>query len=439
MKKTKAPPATAPEAVAPAVLPPSLARKIKVLKIAALRPSPGNARRHSREQLEQLAASIQRFGFNQPILIAPDLEIVAGHGRLEAAKLAGMLEVPTIDVGHLSPERRRAYAIADNRIAELATWDGDMLAHELAALEDLGELDAIGFSDEEIAKITGELEEPEKAAAKPKAAEEPAREKIYQTIAPVARAGELWTLGNHRVLCGDSRKAESIARVMGGKKVELLVSDPPYCAGGFQEANKQAGTWGTINSDNLSTRGYQALIRQALTAAEPKALYLFTDWRMWSTLNDVVEAVSQPVRSMIVWAKDSAGLGSLWRGQHELILFATKTKNPRLKGETAPGNVIRGARTGNVHHWTEKPVEVMAQILAGDKVSERKSCDVLDCFMGSGSTLLAAEREGRRFRGIDLEPMLVDVTIWRWQRLTGKKATLESGETYDELAKKRAK
>lgn len=234
-------------------------------------------------------------------------------------------------------------------------------------------------------------------------------------------AGQVWEAaslsipggGVQRVGCGDSRDPEMVARVMGGEKPALLIADPPYCSGGYQEVQRSAGTWGDIAGDNLSTRGFQALITAALTAARPDAAYLFTDWRMWLSLWDLVEASSLAVRMMLVWDKDDLGIGGLWRTQTELVMFATRAANTREAGVPGLPNVIRCKRTGNKWHYTEKPVAVMRHILEGDAASPRGRCPFLDPFMGAGSSILAAEAVGREGRGLDVEPLWLAVALER--------------------------
>ena len=218
--------------------------------------------------------------------------------------------------------------------------------------------------------------------------------------------------------------------------VPLLMSDPPYCSGGFQEAGRSAGTWGNIAADNLSTRGFIALLTQALRAWRPQVAYLFTDWRMWIPLYDIVESCGLAVRSMIVWNKGTPGMGALWRTQHELVMFASRARDKRIKGRPAIGNVLDGVpaldatestvidadRTGNRLHYTEKPVALLEALLAGDAESGRGDGVVLDVFAGSGTTLIAAEKQHRSAVLVEVEPKFCQVIIDRWEAFTGQKA-----------------
>jgi DNA modification methylase len=230
----------------------------------------------------------------------------------------------------------------------------------------------------------------------------------------VAR-GDVWEIGEHRLLCGDSTSAEDVARVMGGEKADAVVTDPPYSSGGFQESGKSIGSIGTrsnttIKNDNLSTRGYHHLMRDVLNLiSSADILYLFTDWRMWIETYDIAERGGWRVRNMLVWDKEQMGMGMPWRNQHELILFGKRTAAQILDGKC--GNVLQCARSGNINHPTEKPVELIVQILENTPPGL-----VFDPFIGSGTTLVACEQTGRRGRGIEIEPKYCAVTL---ERLTG--------------------
>lgn len=453
-------------------LSPDLAAKIEHWPPARLKRYARNAKRHPPRQVAELAASIARFGFNDPIAVRGE-EIVAGHGRLDAANLLELELVPVIVLDHLSEDEARAYRLASNRLAELGETDAAMLAEELEAAIDAGfEGEALGFTDAELAALLKSVEdldtastgdgyepgpehadEPETVPAEPAEPaiastgdgdDEPDPDKGVDLAAryqkhgpPITRAGDLWILGRHRLLCADARNAESSARLAAGAKFEILMTDPPYCSGGFQEAGKTAGTFGDIAADNLSTRGYQALLREVFTAAGPQTAYVFTDWRMWIPLYDVVESSGLAVRSMIVWNKRTPGLGSLWRTQHEIVMYASRGGHKRQKGIPAFGNVIDAARTGNHHHYTEKPVELLERLIRGDEPSGRRGA-IVDPFCGSGSTLLACEHTDRTGYGSEVEPAWVDAAVRRWQEDTGSLARLEAdGRTFDDVAGER--
>ena len=241
-------------------------------------------------------------------------------------------------------------------------------------------------------------------------------------------AGQLWEITGqsglvHRLLCGDSTKAEDVERLMDGVLVRLLISDPPYCSGGFQEAGKKSGSVGTrgdelIHNDQLSTRGYQALIKSAVTNSPSWLIYIFTDWRMWVNLFDVVENSGFGVRAMIVWNKNTPGMGRGWRSQHELIMCGSRESQP-FDPHKAQGNVITCQRTGNKLHATEKPIELIAAII---EVSDMHH-ELYDPFLGSGTTLIAAENLGRRCFGMEISPEYVAVALERATKL-GCKCTV---------------
>lgn len=229
--------------------------------------------------------------------------------------------------------------------------------------------------------------------------------------------------------CGDNQSQDTVDRALRDCGIEreggiLMVADPPYCSGGFQESGRAAGTWGDIASDGLSSDGYRELIRSAIAAARPTSLYMFTDWRMWCSLVRSVESQGLANRAMIVWDKMTPGLGGIWRTQHELILYASRSGSGRQKGTPSRSNVIALRRSGNRMHYTEKPVELMAELIGNDASGGRPTMPVIDTFCGAGSTLLAAIQEGRRAIGIDIEPLCVAATIQRIADATGEEPEL---------------
>jgi DNA modification methylase len=236
------------------------------------------------------------------------------------------------------------------------------------------------------------------------------------------QAGDLWTLGAHRLICGDCTDEATVARVMSGEKADFMLTDPPYCSGGFQESGRSSGSVGTsavhekIAADVLSTRGYMALMKAMLAKSGVLAVYIFTDWRMWVNLFDTVESSGFGVRQMIVWDKETPGMGHGWRSQHEIVMFALKGVIAFDRFSHDHGNVIRIQRTGNKHHTTEKPVELIGTIL---QVMKDMSV-VYDPFLGSGTTLIACEKLGRRCRAVEIVPKYVAVALERWTTMTGK-------------------
>lgn len=378
------------------------------INIKELKPYKHNARLHPQDQIDKIVNSIREFGFITPVIIDENNTILVGHGRTEAAKQAGLTEVPYRRITGLTDDQKRAYILADNRLSEIAEWDEDLLKMELERI-DL-DMTAFGFEDFAIDIEDEGIEEDE--------IPEPPKE-------PRAKQGDLFKLGNHRLLCGDSTDPAQVKRLYGGVQPFCIVTDPPYCSGGFQETGKRSGSIGTrdnimIANDTLSTRGYMALIKNVLTAAgDVGIVYAFTDWRMYINLFDVMESSGFGIRNMIVWNKGSAGMGVGWRAQHELCIMASRSAQ-KFNPHKAHGNVITCNRTGNVNHPTEKPVELIAKII--DVTDFAK--EIYDPFSGSGTTLIACEQLGRTCYAMELEPQYVDVIIERWENLTGQKAEL---------------
>jgi len=252
--------------------------------------------------------------------------------------------------------------------------------------------------------------------------------------------GDVWLLDRCRLMCGDCTVPASVLILLAGGSVDLICSDPPYCSGGFQDAGKSSGSVGTnaphkqIANDRLSSRGYAALLKNAFSLFGARFLYAFTDWRMWVHLFDVVESSGFGVRSMIVWDKTSPGMGRGWRAQHELIMWACKETPPFDKFAPGMGNVIQCKRTKNEHHTTEKPVPLIEGLIANVPFVR----SVADPFNGSGTTLLACENLGLVYYGMELDPGYVDVSIIRWQALTGAQAILaDDGRTFAEISAER--
>ncbi|WNX85775.1 site-specific DNA-methyltransferase [Agathobaculum sp. NTUH-O15-33] len=384
--------------------------KILLVPIDELVPYARNARTHSDAQLAQLRASIREFGFVNPVLIDSDRNIIAGRGRILAAKDEGMRNVPCVLIEHLTDTQRRAYILADNRLAELAGWDMSLVAAELSELQDAGfDLDITGFCPDDLQMEPVEVTQDE----------------VPDAVEPRTKRGQVWRLGVHRLMCGDCTDKTAVERLVDGGTPTCIVTDPPYCSGGFQESGRGEGSIGTrdnimIANDTLSTRGYAALIKSMLQNVWDAGIaYIFTDWRMFGTLFDCAESSGYGVRNMIVWDKGAPGLGCGWRAQHEICLMASRTKH-KFNRHKAQGNVITCPRSGNVNHPTEKPVDLIAKIIdVTDFCSE-----IFDPFGGSGTTLIACEQLGRRCYMMELEAHWCDVIIARWERLTGKKAEL---------------
>lgn len=384
-----------------------------------------NARRHSPRNLAMIEESIQRNGFGRSILLANDGTIIAGNATYESSASAGLDDVIVVETDgtkvvavkrtDVAPgsEQFHHLALADNRAAELAEWDETVLA-ELNQEIDLSAF----FWDDELNRILATLTTEGKTDP----------DAVPEVNEATTKPGDLWLLGRHRVLCGDARSVPTVQRLLNGAKPDLILTDPPYCSGGFQESGKSAGSVGTdaphkqIANDRLSTRGYQALLKQAFENIGASYIYAFTDWRMWVWLFDIVESNGYGVRSMIVWDKGTPGMGRGWRAQHELILWGTKATPPFDKHASGVGNVLACSRTGNVHHTTEKPVELLTQLLGNTPFVET----VADPFLGSGTTLIAAEQLNRTCYGMEIDPHYCDIIVRRWEDFTGQKAVLDA-------------
>jgi DNA modification methylase len=350
-----------------------------------------------------------------------------------AARKLGMETVPCIRLGHLSPAQVRAYVIADNKLALNAGWDEAMLKAELDILKEDGfDLDLTGFTESEIAALLGDEGD---SASETSEKDEDAIPEVAEIC--VTASGNVWKLGRHRLICGDSTQSSQVEKLIGNASVDAIVTDPPYCSGGFQESGRSAGSIGTrykgeIANDKLSTRGYMALMKNVLGLVKSPVLYAFTDWRMWNTLYDISESSGFGVRNMIVWNKGTPGMGMGWRAQHEICLFGVR-QTVKFDPHKAQGNVITCTRSGNEFHPTQKPVELMEKIL---EVTETAKV-IYDPFGGSGTTLIACEKLGRSALLCELSPDYCDVIVQRWENLTGQDAiSEETGLTFKETKAK---
>lgn len=402
-----------------------------IVDVTKLVPNPKNPNQHPDNQIQLLGRIIRQAGWRQPITVSKRSGfIVKCHGRLAAALLEGMKEAPVDYQNYTTEAEEYADLVADNRIAELAETDNKLLADIFAEI-DTGEIpmELTGYTEDEVEGLVTALSE-----ALHNDLNEP--DEIPETPEPeetVTQKGDLWILGRHRVVCGDATSERDRELLLDGAHPEILLTDPPYCSGGFQESGKVTGSIGskqsdgkggyttpTISSDNLSTRGYQVLMKAVLGAADVKVAYLFTDWRMWVYLFDLVEGSGLGVRNMIVWNKKSPGMGNGWRAQHELVMFAHRTK-PKWDNHKGYGNVLEATRSGNELHPTQKPVEILEKLLDNTDWAE----GVLDPFGGSGTTLIAAESAGQPAYLMEMEPRFVDVIVRRYIKSTGKTSGIE--------------
>ena len=397
----------------------------RVVPLARYRAHPENYNEHPAEQIADLRHSLRIFGQVRSVVVQDDGQGgfvgVAGHGVIEAAQAEGKTEIKADVIPAGWPaEKVLAYLAADNEIGKTSAPDLAKLAGMVAKLkeqdEELAALAAGG--DARLKELLAKFRAPAGEDPGPqvdRAAELQEKWKV--------RAGDLWQLGEHRLICGDCTDAAVVTRAMDGEKADCIVIDPPYSSGGFQEAGKSSGSIGTrssqtIQRDNLSTRGYRLLILDALANfADCDSLYVFTDWRMWIECFDIAERAGWRVRSMLVWDKEQMGMGLPWRSQHELILYGKQTPAEMMDGKR--GNVLHAKRTGNVNHPTEKPVEIIEQIL-----ENTPGQTVVDFFLGSGTTLIACQNLGRRCRAVEIAPNYVAVALERWAVMTGKTPVL---------------
>lgn len=415
---------------------------MKTVKIAELKPYPKNARTHSPKQIRQIAKSIQQFGFVNPVLIDKENTILAGHGRVEAAKLAGLTEVPAVCISHLTPAQKKAYILADNRLAELAGWDKDILKVELEELQSIDcgfDLTLTGFDTPEIDILLA----PETSAA------EESGDFLGKQIPSRVKTGDLWQLGNHKLLCADCTQASSFKRLLGTEKAHLIVTDPPYnvkIAGHARSGEKHrefAMASGEMSQNEFSQflKGVFSLLAEN---SSPGSLhYAFMDWRHIGEILAAGTAVYTELKNVCVWNKLSGGMGSFYRSQHELVFVFKNGDAPhsnnielgvhgryRTNVWDYPGVFIKNkVNKVNIHlHPTVKPVGLLADVILD--ASPRKGI-ILDPFGGSGSTLLAANRTGRQARIIEIDPHYCDVILYRWEQQMGKKAVRIEEEIYE--------
>jgi DNA modification methylase len=401
-------------------------------KIADLAPYERNARTHSPEQITQIADSIREFGFTNPVLVTDDGMIVAGHGRVEAAKIVGCEEVPTLTVGaDWSPDKVRAYVLADNKLALNSGWDEAILRAELADLKEIGfDIALIGFSVPDLADMFAEKESGKTPP-----------DYIPEIAEPVSVTGDVWLLGNHRIACGDATDAETVAKALGGATPHLMVTDPPYGVGYDPEWRTNAGV--NKRSQKVATGKVEnddkADWREAWALFPGDVAYVWHGGLHAATVSDSLAAADFVVRSQIIWAKQSLVIGrGHYHWQHEPCWYAVrKGGTGHWAGDRKQSTIWQIANMhrsqGNVDdgktvHGTQKPVECMRRPMENNS---KPGDAVYEPFSGSGTTIIAAEMTGRHCCAVELNPAYVDLAVRRWQEFTGKDAVLESsGETF---------
>lgn len=394
-----------------------MAERIEVWPVEKLVPYDRNPRTHSPEQVSQIAASIAEFGFLNPILVDTAAGIIAGHGRLQAAKQLGLTQIPVVVLDHLTDAQKRAYVIADNKLALNAGWDDDLLRAEMAALaaEDF-DLPVIGFSDEELAEL---LADP----AAEGQTDEDAVPEAPET--PVTKLGDVYVLGQHRLLCGDSTILANVERLLDGALADMVFTDPPYNVDyGNSAKDKLRGNNRTIMNDNLGD-GFEKFLYDAcvnmLTVCKG-AIYICMSSSELHTLQKAFIAAGGKWSTFVIWAKNTFTLGrSDYQRQYEPILYGWKQGTEHFWcGARDQGDVwFVNKPVKNELHPTMKPVELVERAIRN---SSKGRDIVLDCFGGSGTTLIACEKLNRQCRMIELDPKYCDVIVRRWEEFTGKKA-----------------
>ena len=429
-------------------------QNIEERSIESLKPYARNARTHSKKQIKQIAASIERFGFTNPVLIGDDESIIAGHGRVEAAKLLGRKTVPTLKLSHLNDSERRAYILADNKLALNAGWDNELLAIELQGLlADDFDLELTGFN---IAEIDFIIEDAE--SANPQASD-PADDAVPQSEGPaVTRMGDLWLLGRHKLVCGDAQDIQSFQRLLGNEQVDLLFTDPPYnvkidgnvCGLGSVKHREFAFASGEMSEDEFTGFLRTTLGNASNLMRDGAIAYVCMDWRHMGEMLAAGKAAFTELKNLVVWNKSNGGMGAFCRSKHELVFVFKKGTSPHTNsfglGENgryrtnvwdyAGISSISASRGDELAmHPTVKPVAMIADAI---KDCSRRGEIILDCFGGSGSTLIAAEKTGRCARLIEYDPLYCDTIVRRWEQHSGKRAVLaEGGATFEDISQQR--
>jgi DNA modification methylase len=410
----------------------ALAERIELWPIERVRPYERNPRTHSEAQVDQIAASMVQFGWTNPVLVDEQGGILAGHGRLLAARKLGLAEVPVIRFEHLSEAQKRAYLIADNQLALQAGWSEELLAQELAWLRDERfDLDLVGFDATELERLL--------AIADGDAGSDGAEDEVPEAPErPVSKPGDLWVLGNHRLLCGDATALADVERVLGGQLADMIFCDPPY---NVDYANtpkdKLRGTHRPILNDNLGS-GFEAFLQDAcvnILTVTKGAVYVCMSSSELHTLQRAFAAAGGKWSTFVIWAKNTFTLGRAdYQRQYEPILYGWKEGSDHYWcGARDQGDVwFFDKPVRNDLHPTMKPVALVERAIRN---SSKTRDIVLDPFGGLGSTLIACEKAGRQARLIELDPRYVDTTILRWQEFAGCTAVLDGeGRSYEEIA-----
>ncbi|MBD3754696.1 MAG: ParB N-terminal domain-containing protein [Gammaproteobacteria bacterium] len=421
-------------------------KNVECAPIASLIPAANNPRTHSKKQISQIAASIQEFGFTNPVLVDKDLNIIAGHGRVAAAKQLKMKEVPILRIEHMSETQRRAYIIADNQLALRAGWDEGILAIELQALGDLNfDLELTGFDMGDIDRIVGALgadDEPDEAETL-----EPA------TGPAITQAGDIWQIGPHRLICGDALEPDTYDRLMDGAGADMVFTDPPYNVkidGHVSGLGKNKHREFAMASGEMSAGEFEAFLTKAFTqlarVSRPGAIhYVCMDWRHTGEVIAAGQDIYTEIKNICVWVKANGGMGSLYRSRHEFV-FVFKAGNGAHSNnvelgkhgryrtnvwEYAGANSFGETRDEDLAmHPTVKPVDLVKDAILD---CSKRGGIILDGFAGSGTTLLAAHQVGRKGYGIEIDPAYCDVILTRLMKVGLDPVRVGSGEAFRDL------
>lgn len=423
------------------------------LPVAELRPNPRNARRHSKKQLHQIAASIREFGFNSLVVVDEDGVILVGHGRCEAARIAGLETVPVLRLSHLTAQQKIAFSLADNKIALNADWELEQLKdlwRELVGAEINFDLEVTGFETAEIDLLVDGPTAPQRTD----------RSDLVPPVQveAVSRLGDLWYLGDHRLLCGDACDPASYADLMEGEQARLVFTDPPYNV----PIDGHVGGLGAVKhrefkmaSGEMTKAEFERFLNTVFcnlaSASMDGALhFICMDWRHLGEVMKAADGIYSELKNLCVWNKNNGGMGSFYRSKHELVFVYKVGTAPHLNmvelgrhgryrtnvWDYAGVNTFRAGRDAELEmHPTVKPT---ALVIDAIKDCSRRGDIVLDAFSGSGTTIMAAHKSRRRARAIELDPLYVDAAIRRWQAFTGQVATMAvTGESFEEIEQRR--
>lgn len=428
--------------------------KIEYTALENLNPYKGNPKVHDEKQIQQIAKSIERFGFNNPILIDEKSEVIAGHGRLLAARLLKLETVPVVRLIHLSEAEKRAYRIADNKLSEHGQWDTDLLKLEFSEIEKLAlnledelNLDITGFDFKEIDVLLADDKPNEKADKKLNSVPYVPENEI------VSQHGDIWLLGKHKIICGNSLKEETFEKLLGDIRVNMVFADVPFntkiqghvCGAGQIKHKEFAFASGEMNEAEFISFLKTSMANIAKYSVENSVHYICMDWRHISELLSASRDIYPQMLNMVVWCKKNGGMGSFYRSQHELIFVFQNGKGSHINNvelgkhgryrtnvwHYAGVNSFGSEQKNLKMHPTVKPVELVRDAILD---ASKRGDIVLDAFLGSGTTLIAAEKAGRVCYGIEYEPLYIDTIIRRYHELTGNWGIHQSSQkSYEQL------